>query len=86
VQTLELLNGTEYHDRIYKGEVVAQLVKKQDNAKLVERVYWAALSRAPSASERDLAITFLTTGGRTADTIGDMFWALMSSPEFQYLR
>jgi hypothetical protein len=86
VQTLELLNGTEYYDRIYKGELIAALAKEPDGGKVVDRVYWAALSRAPSAQEREQAMTFLNEGGRSAETIGDMFWALLSSPEFQYVR
>jgi hypothetical protein len=86
VQTLELLNGTEYHDRIYKGELIAALAKEPDNAKVVGRAYWATLSRAPSAQERELAAKFLGEGGRSAETIGDMVWALLSSPEFQYLK
>jgi hypothetical protein len=86
VQTLELLNGTEYHDRIYKGELIAALVKENDNAKRIDRVYWSALNRAPSDAERDLATTFLKDGGQSAEAIGDMLWALLSSPEFQYVR
>jgi len=86
VQTLELLNGTEYYDRIYKGALIVELAKEADNGKVVERVYWAALGRGPSDPERTLAVNFLTTGGRSAETIGDMFWALLSSPEFQYAR
>jgi len=86
VQTLELLNGTEYYDRIYKGELVAALAKESDSAKIADRVYWAALSRAPSPAERDLAVSFLNGGSRTAETIGDMFWALLCGPEFQYVR
>jgi hypothetical protein len=86
VQTLELLNGTEYYDRIYKGEQVAALAKEPDTAKLAEGVYWSALNRAPSDRERELAVSFLNTGSRNAETIGDMYWALLSSPEFQYVR
>ena len=86
VQTLELLNGTEYYERIYNGALIAELAKEPDDGKLVGHVYWAAYGRGPSGRERELANNFLATGGRSAETIGDMFWALLSSPEFQYVR
>jgi hypothetical protein len=54
---------------------------------VVDRVYWYALGRAPSADERTIALDALadaTRPGRiSAEGLADLLWAVMMKPEFQ---
>lgn len=58
VQSLELLNGTEFHKLLYSADVVEQIAGEEPEA-AVERLYWLAMSRAPSKEERSLAVQYL---------------------------
>jgi mono/diheme cytochrome c family protein len=107
VQALELLNGEEFYERIYTGRVTDQDVNESNLAKVVDRLYWVALSRPASAREQELGSSFLETslaqigagavdGDKSAaaanlshserEPLGDVLWALFTSPEFQYIR
>jgi len=61
VQSLELLNGQEYHDRIYKGDLIAAMSIEPDAAKVVDQAYWAVYGRAPTEKEKAVGVEFLTT-------------------------
>jgi len=50
---------------------------------IVNRVYWHALGRAPSPSERALAVK--TMAGHSATGLADLLWAVMMKPEFQLI-
>ena len=56
---------------------------------IVDRVFWYALGRAPSAGERVLAERALDDPARpgraTADGLADLLWAVMMKPEFQLI-
>jgi hypothetical protein len=56
---------------------------------VVDRVYWYALGRAPSAGERTIALEALadsTRRGRiSAEGLADLLWAVMMTPEFQLI-
>ena len=93
VQALELLNGEEFYERIYSGRLIDQVANDKDLAAVIDRLYWATLSRPASARERELASTYLGNSGVTENTqhpdhapLGDVLWALFVSPEFQYIR
>jgi hypothetical protein len=107
VQALELLNGEEFYERIYTGRGMDQDVNESNLAKVVDRLYWVALSRPASAPEQELGSSFLKTslaqkgagavaGDKSAAAanpshserapLGDVLWALFTSPEFQYIR
>ncbi len=57
-----------------------------DSAALTDRLYTYLLSRNPTEKERQTAIAVL--GGAKATTAGteDLLWALLMSPEFQYIH
>ena len=59
VQALELLNGEEFYERIYSGRLVDQEANEKDLAKVVDGLYWAALSRPASAREQEVGSSFL---------------------------
>ena len=61
VQALELLNGEEFYERIYSGRLVDQAANQQDLARLIDRLYWVALSRPASKQEQILGADFLKT-------------------------
>ena len=54
----------------------------------VDRIFWYALGRAPSADERRLAAAALDDGrgGPSSDGLADLLWAVMMTPEFQFIR
>ena len=47
----------------------------------VDRVFWYALGRAPSAAERAAA----ERSAGTPDGLADLLWAVVMKPEFQYV-
>jgi hypothetical protein len=78
VQALELLNGQEFHDRVYN----AQILKESPT---VERLYWAVFSRPPTAAEIQASEEFLKNNPGS-EGLGDMLWAMFSSPGFAYVN
>jgi hypothetical protein len=89
VQALELLNGTEFYHLIYRGKVLDEAANEKTLGTAVDRLYWAAYTRAPTSKERKLGVAFLKAGGpghSGHETYGDILWALFASPEFQYIR
>ena len=55
----------------------------------VDRVYWYALGRAPSAAERQIAEDALREPASrkpSADGLADLLWAVLMTPEFQLIR
>ncbi|HMF77058.1 MAG TPA: DUF1549 domain-containing protein [Bryobacteraceae bacterium] len=57
---------------------------------VIDRVYWYALGRAPSAAERSIAETALRDPSHpvrpSADGLADLLWAVLMTPEFQIIR
>ncbi len=89
VQSLELLNGPELLDLVGKGPLIDLAVGEPD-ADAVQTIYLALLTRPPMSEEERIAIEYLAMAGDAADArrdaIIDLCWALVVSPEFQYLR
>ena len=56
----------------------------------VDRVYWHLLGRAPSHREREVANTVLSSrngpGPPSPDGLADLLWAVMMTPEFQFIH
>ncbi len=73
VQSLELLNGNEFHDLVYSGGIL-------DKAE-PERLYWAALSRQPSEAEQTQAAIYLKTDFVPTNPPTDKIWINNSLPE-----
>ena len=55
----------------------------------VDRVFWYALGRAPSAAERQAAENALQDPAHpnrpSAEGLADLLWAVMMKPEFQLI-
>ena len=58
-------------------------------AQVVDRLFWYALGRAPSADERAIAMGALIDSTRTgrisAEGLADVLWAVLMKPEFQLI-
>jgi hypothetical protein len=68
VQALELLNGPEWHDRVYKGDLITNSSVQPKVDELIDAVYWSALGRAPDEKEKEAATTFLKSAPPPATT------------------
>ena len=65
VQALELLNGNELHHLVYSGDWLERIARDNDDPAKVEALYWAVLSRPPSAEELALGVRSLGESSRT---------------------
>jgi hypothetical protein len=54
----------------------------KDQKALIDRLFWAALSRQPNPEEIAIANQFLLKQGG----LEDLLWSLAMHPEFQYVR
>ncbi len=75
VQSLELLNGQEYHDRVYKGSQVASMSVTTQPSAIVEDMYWSAYGRGPTTRETEAGTKYLKTAPKPATTQPvDLVW------------
>ena len=84
LEAITLANGPELAGLVAAG--AKRLLEKHDGSEvLINYVYRAALSRPPSAIEREVAAEIL---GSTPDQQGaeDLLWAVLMLPEFQLVR
>jgi len=86
VQSLELLNGPELHELIDTNLSFAKPLPKTNVAAAVDQLYRKILSRPASAEEKKVGTQFLQSFDTFNDGLRDVYWALIVSPEFQYLR
>ncbi|MGH9631486.1 MAG: PSD1 and planctomycete cytochrome C domain-containing protein [Bryobacteraceae bacterium] len=63
VQSLELLNGQEFYSLLLTGEFLDGLAEEKNLNHIVEKLYWAVLSRPPSQQEIALGVQFLKASG-----------------------
>jgi hypothetical protein len=57
---------------------------------LITRLYRYALSRDPQPAERQIALEFLRVSGGsgkfTSESVEDLLWAVLQTPEFQFIH
>src|SRR2546425_12661582 len=87
-QALNLVNGRTIADAIAdpKGRVAKLILSGASERAIVEELYLASLSRAPTAKEYDAAMTFLRPGASRAAWAQDLLWSLVNSKAFLYNR
>jgi len=85
VQSLELMNGGELQELLQLASVPENLARG-DQRRLVDLAYRAVLSRSASPEERNAGREFLTASRDIQAGYRDLLWALVCSPEFQYLQ
>jgi hypothetical protein len=86
LQSLELLNGQDFHEQIYASILGGPSLVRQEPTRIVDRLYRSVLSRPATLDEKRLGKAFLVTSPAIADALRDMLWALFVSPEFQYIK
>lgn len=86
VQSLELLNGPELHELIDTSLSFAKPLPKGNVSGAVDQLYRKILSRPASAEEKKLGAQFLQGFETLSDGLRDFYWALVVSPEFQFIR
>jgi len=58
-------------------------------SEIVDRLFWYALSRAPSQAEKTVALEAVApqaTAHTDADGLADLLWAILMKPEFQLIQ
>lgn len=84
VQGLELLNGEEFAGLLKKGALMEKALAA-DAGGAASLVYRAMLCREPTAGEREAVVAYL--GEKvTEEGVQDVLWAVVSGPEFQFIR
>ena len=88
VQALELLNGPELHEHdLFESRCSPTRAGKQDPRRLVDRLYRAALSAGrPRRPKRTPGARCLQAAESPDEGMKDVLWALVCSPEFQYIK
>ena len=60
---------------------------EHDANKLIDRLFWQSMSRAPNPQELAVARKLLAAEGKvTSGGLADLLWTLLMQPEFQYIR
>ncbi len=85
VQSLELLNGGNLHEMIYNTTAWNEAAQ-QSERRLVDRLYRTVLSRPATVAEKNAGRVFLQSASSPEEAVKDMLWALVCSPEFQYIQ
>jgi hypothetical protein len=68
------------------GRLAKLLAAEKDESKLLDELYLATLSRAPTAPEREHAARYLRTSKSRAEGFEDLLWALLNRREFLVLH
>lgn len=85
-QVLHLYNGETVNKKLQSAGSAAERAAEADNAKVVEDVYLAALSRLPTDAEKQPLILELanTKPEDRRQAIEDLYWSVLTSREFLF--
>lgn len=85
-QALHLINGDTVHQRIRQGKIVPDMIAgKKSHAEIIDALYRRALSRSPTAKEKQKLLAAVAEGpnpNEQRNILEDIFWALLNSKEF----
>ena len=85
LEAMDLNNGAILAAQLEKGAQRLLADMGNNPRSMVESLYWQALSRAPSAEEKQIALDVLGAQP-SSDTVQDFLWTLFMLPEFQLIR
>ena len=71
---------------IYTDALFTAGPQKRDPRQAVDRLYRAVHSRPATAAEKSSGKAFLQGSESMEEGLKDMLWALVCSPEFQYIK
>ncbi len=86
-QVLHLYNGETVNKKLAaKGSAAELAVDQADDAKIVEELYLAALSRLPTKAEREPLVAELAAAKQEdrRQVIEDLYWSVLTSREFLF--
>ena len=84
-QLLHLQNGDVMNKtRDGEGRLMSLIKDKADDAKIIESLFLATLSRLPRDEERKAVTAALTGAENREEAMQDLFWALMNAKEFAF--
>jgi uncharacterized membrane protein/mono/diheme cytochrome c family protein len=84
LQALELTNGAFFDSVLEEGARLWLDRYATDTGKMVSDLYRNALGRKPSKEEREVMLNVLGTNPEKTQ-LQDLFWAVLMSPEFQFI-
>ena len=91
LQALMMMNSKLIADQtsLDKSEILAAIADAPflDTDKKVEAIFFAALTRKPTAEEREKFTSYIDRGGPTGDkgkALCDVFWVLLNTTEFLF--
>ena len=87
-QAMNLVNGPTLAEAIAdpEGRVAEAILAGVSDRHLIEDLYLATLSRLPTATEYDSALTYVKKGPSRASRSQDLLWALINSNAFLFNR
>jgi hypothetical protein len=86
-QALHLLNGDTVNKKIVSGGLIRNWLKeKLSVAEIIEKLYVICYTRKPSANESDALVAKIVEGKNYQEGLEDVFWALLNSKEFLFVR
>jgi hypothetical protein len=86
-QVLHLYNGETVNKKLAaKGSAAESAVGETNNARIVEELYLAALSRMPTNEERESLVGELAAASEEdrRQVIEDLYWSVLTSREFLF--
>jgi hypothetical protein len=87
-QALNMVNGATIAEAVSspEGRVARLAPVMKEDARLVEELYLAALSRLPTAAETKLGVESIQASDSRTRGAEDLLWALLNSPAFLFNR
>jgi hypothetical protein len=85
-QALQMISSRMVQDKLSsdKGRVAALVKSGKADAEVIEELYLAALSRLPSARERQALLAEAARAADRREFFEDLGWSLVNSKEFQF--
>jgi hypothetical protein len=85
-QALEMLNGHALQEMLATDIRLTRSPSQAELRRVVDRLYRATLSRPATLEEKKLGQALILSADSPSQGLTDLMWALIVSPEFQYLR
>ena len=85
-QAFQLVSGPLVEEMITAKENRLSKLEEQklSNQQMVEELYWAGLSRAPTETERTRLAQYIAGAENKRDALEDILWGIVNSKEFIY--
>ncbi len=86
-QALHLLNGSTVTNKIRTGRFIEnELKKKTSAAEIIQKLFIRCYSRKVKPSELKKLLPLVNESKNQKETLEDIFWALLNSKEFIFVR